>query len=118
MEELKKQRLFLPNNKGYMNLSSTQRRNTIEIIHQNLSLPLKQYCNNFGVKPKILILKTAKDNHIIDFETNFHRRNVGDVEINKFASYDKMNDKQRNELKMTLSEIQNNKISHQAHSVK
>ncbi len=33
---------------------------------------------------KLLTVKSSAENHLIDFENNFHRRNVGQIEVNKY----------------------------------
>ncbi len=56
-------------------------------MHNNLSDPLKKYFQSYGLRPKLrpklLTVKSSAQNHLIDFENNFHRRNVGQIQVNK-----------------------------------
>jgi hypothetical protein len=111
ISELKKQKIYVPNNKAYNNCSETQQKRIIDSIHTNLRKTLKEYCNSYGVDVKLLTLKTGNNNHIIDFENDFNRRNVGEIEVNKFIAYEKMNNNHKNKLRQSLKEIQKNNIS-------
>ncbi len=49
-----------------------------------MSNPLNKYLESYGLKLK---LKSNNENHLIDFENNFHRRNVGEIEVNKYTTF-------------------------------
>jgi hypothetical protein len=110
LNDLKKQKFFATNNKSYDLCNERHQREILQSIHNNLSDPLKKYFESYGLRPKLLTVKSSAENHLIDFEKNFHRRNVGEIEVNKYVSYANMNSNQRNTLRQQLSEIQKNHI--------
>jgi hypothetical protein len=114
LQDLKKQRLIVPINKGYDNYKETKQKEIINEIHNNLSETINNYCMGFGIKPQLLTLKSEKNTHFIDFENNTNRRNVGSIDFNKFTSLESMNTNMKNDLRKTLCEIERNNISQNA----
>jgi hypothetical protein len=90
----------------------------LKSIHNNLSDTLKKYFQSYGLRPKLrpklLTVKSSAQNHLIDFENNFHRRNVGQIQVNKYVSknlnYANINSNQTNTLRQQLSQIQKNHL--------
>jgi hypothetical protein len=53
-----------------------------------------------------MTLKYRNSQHIIEFENENTRQNIGNFELSKFVSLNNMNDSQKNEVKQSLFGIQ------------
>ncbi len=42
-----------------------------------------KHFESYGLRPKLLTVKSNAENDLIDFENNFYRRNVDEIEVNK-----------------------------------
>ncbi len=98
LNDLKKQKFFATNNKSYDLCNERHQREILQSIHNNLSDPFKKCFQSYGLRPKLLTVKSNAKNHLIHFENNFHRRNVGEIEVNKYVSYANINSNQTNNL--------------------
>ncbi len=100
-----KQKVFATNNKSYDLCDERHEREILQSIHNNLFDPLKKYFESYGLRPKLLTVKSSAENHLIDFENIFHTRNVGQIEVNKYVFYANINSTQTNTLRQQLSQI-------------
>ncbi len=72
---------------------------------------MNKYFESYGLRLKLLTVKSSAENHLIDFENDFHKRNVGQIQVNKYVCYANINSTQTNTLRQQLSEILKNHIS-------
>jgi hypothetical protein len=114
LQDLKKQRLIVPINKGYYDYKETKQKEIINEIHSKLSETINNYFMGFGIKPQFIDFEIRKNTHIIDFENNANKGNVGSIDFNKFTSFESMNTNMKNDLRKTLCEIERNNISQNA----
>jgi hypothetical protein len=115
IQRLKTQNFYIENRKPYDLLHESNQKYLIEKIHYNLSKPLSKYLECYGLKLKLLTLKSKTDTHLIDFENDLNRRNVGDIEVKKFVSLENMNQSQEKILSQTLCDVQNENITSNAY---
>ncbi len=105
-----KQKVFATNNKSHDLCDERHQfynqREILQSIQNNLSNPLNKYFESYGLRPKLLFVKSNAQNHLIDFENNFHRRNVRQIQVNKYVSHKNINSNQTNALRQQLSQIQ------------
>ncbi len=101
--------------KHFDTLQSKDQSIVLKEIQENISKTLVPTLDSYGLKLCLMTLKSRDSQHIIDFENENTRRNIGNFELSKFVSLNKMNDSQKDEVEQSLLGIQKNFISKMAY---
>ncbi len=108
LEFLRKQKFFVLNHKSFDSLQKDSQTIFLKEIQENISENFAPTLENYGLKLSLITFKSPDLQHIINFEDESTRRNIGNFKINKFVSINKMNGIQKDEAKQNLFEIQKN----------
>ena len=98
---------------NWEDLHQTNRNKLLKKIFWEINIPLTHFFKRINCFPKYFITSSLKEKNdiLINFKTERHFSNIGNININKFVSYDDMSTEKQNESKKILQILNNHLIS-------